>query len=64
MYLDESLRKSLINAAFSVLKPSAKIVHVTYNPKSPLRFWDGIKQRRVGATWFNMPPGFVWQFQQ
>lgn len=64
MYLDECLRKSLINAAFSVLKPQAKIIHVTYNPKSPLNFWDGVKQSRVAATWFNIPPGFVWKYQQ
>lgn len=64
MYLDESLRKSLMNAAFSVMRPNAKIIHVTYNPKSPLRFWNGIRQSRVAATWFNIPPGFVWKFQQ
>lgn len=64
MYLDETLRKSLMKAAFSVLKPKAKIVHVTYNPKSPLTFWSGLKQNRVGATWLNLPPGFVWQFQE
>ncbi|MBX9804762.1 MAG: hypothetical protein K2Y18_03285, partial [Alphaproteobacteria bacterium] len=64
MYLDETLRKSLMKAAFSVLRPNAKIVHVTYNPKSPLTFWSGLKQNRVGATWFNLPPGFVWQFQE
>ena len=64
MYLNEKLRKSLINAAFSILKPEAKVVHVTYNPKSPLTFWSSVKQNRVAATWFNFPPGFVWQFQQ
>lgn len=64
MYLNEKLRKSLMNAAFSILKPEAKVVHVTYNPKSPLTFWSGVKQNRVAATWFNFPPGFVWQFQQ
>ena len=64
MYLEEGLRKSLINAALSVLKPQGKIVHITYNPKSPLSFWGEVSQKRVGATWFNMPPGFVWQFQQ
>ncbi len=63
MYLKEPLRQSLIMAAFSVLRPQAKIVHVTYNPKSPLNFWKNIKQSRVAAAWFNFPPGFVWQFQ-
>ena len=64
MYLNEPLRQSLIKAAFSVLRPQAKIVHVTYNPKSPLNFWKTIKQSRVAAAWFNFPPGFVWQFQE
>jgi len=63
MYLDENVRKSLIGAAFSTLRPGGKIVHVTYNPGSPLRFWSHIRQDRVAATWFNLPPGFVWQFQ-
>jgi len=64
MYLKEPLRKSLIKAAFSVLRPQAKIVHVTYNPKSPLSFWKEVKQSRAAAAWFNLPPGFVWQFQE
>lgn len=64
MYLKEPLRKSLIKAAFSVLRPQAKIVHVTYNPKSPLSFWKEVKQSRAAAAWFNFPPGFVWQFQE
>lgn len=64
MYLTEKVRKSLINSAFSVLRPHAKIVHVTYNPKSPLNFWKGVSQKRVAAAWFNLPPGFVWQFQE
>lgn len=64
MYLKEPLRKSLMKAAFAVLRPHAKIVHVTYNPKSPLNFWKEIKQSRAAAAWFNFPPGFVWQFQE
>lgn len=64
MYLNEPLRQSLIKAAFSVLRPQAKIIHVTYNPKSPLNFWKTIKQNRVAAAWFNLPPGFIWQFQE
>jgi phospholipid N-methyltransferase len=64
MYLQEPLRKSLIKAAFSILRPEAKIIHVTYNPNSPLNFWKEIKQSRVASTWFNFPPGFVWQFQE
>jgi len=64
MYLKESLRKSLVQAAFSILRPQAKIVHVTYSPRSPLSFWKGVKQSRIVAAWFNLPPGFVWRFQE
>ena len=64
MYLQEPLRKSLIKAAFSILRPEAKIIHVTYNPNSPLNFWKEIKQSRAAAAWFKFPPGFVWQFQE
>lgn len=64
MYLTESIRKSIVNAAFRVLRPGAHIIHVTYNPQSPLRFWEEIKESRVAAAWVNLPPGFVWRFQQ
>lgn len=62
MYLSEDIRKSLINSAFSVLAPSANIIHVTYNPSSPLKFWNEVNNKRVASAWFNLPPGFVWQF--
>jgi phosphatidylethanolamine/phosphatidyl-N-methylethanolamine N-methyltransferase len=62
MYLSEQARQSIMTAAFSTLKPGAGIIHVTYNNKSPLSFWKDIHQSRVGAVWFNLPPGFVWRF--
>jgi phosphatidylethanolamine/phosphatidyl-N-methylethanolamine N-methyltransferase len=64
MYLGTDTRKNLINAAFDVLQPNAEIIHVTYNNKSPLKFWDHVEQSRAAATWFNIPPGFVWRFRQ
>jgi phosphatidylethanolamine/phosphatidyl-N-methylethanolamine N-methyltransferase len=64
MYLAENSRKSLINSAFAVLAPSAGIIHVTYNPRSPLRFWNEITAERVASAWLNIPPGFVWLFKQ
>jgi phosphatidylethanolamine/phosphatidyl-N-methylethanolamine N-methyltransferase len=63
MYLKENMRQSIIKAAFAVLKPRSEIIHVTYNNKSPLRFWKGLQQSRAAAAWFNIPPGFVWRFQ-
>lgn len=62
MYLKEKVRMDLMEAAFSILKPQAKVIHVTYNPRSPLSFWKNIHQTRVANAWFNLPPGFVWQF--
>ena len=64
MYLPETLRMSLVKAAFSILENNAGIIHVTYNPRSPLQFWKTLEGQRVASAWFNFPPGFVWQFQR
>lgn len=64
MYLPPMVREQIIKSAFEVLKPSGSILHVTYNPKSPLAFKDDLKQERAGKLWFNFPPGFVWKYQQ
>jgi phosphatidylethanolamine/phosphatidyl-N-methylethanolamine N-methyltransferase len=64
MYLPESVREKIIESSFKVLKPKGPILHVTYNPKSPLAFKQELKQERVGKLWLNFPPGFVWKYQQ
>ncbi len=62
MYLEKNQRLAIINAAFKVLKPGGKIVHVTYSPKSPIEFSTTIDQTRVVSLWMNVPPGFVWTY--
>jgi phosphatidylethanolamine/phosphatidyl-N-methylethanolamine N-methyltransferase len=62
MYLPEDKRLAIIEAAFKILKPGGKIIHITYNPKSPLAFSRAYTQERVVGLWMNMPPGFVWSY--
>ena len=62
MYLSEDIRTAIIEAAFRVLKPGGKLLHVTYNPKSPLAFSRAYNQERVVGLWVNLPPGFVWSY--
>lgn len=62
MYLSEEKRIAITEAAFKILKPGGKIIHVTYSPKSPLAFSRAYTQERVVGLWLNMPPGFVWSY--
>jgi phosphatidylethanolamine/phosphatidyl-N-methylethanolamine N-methyltransferase len=64
MYLPEDKRIEIVESAFRVLEASGDILHVTYNPKSPLAFTDAYHQERVVAKWLNLPPGFVWRFSR
>lgn len=64
MYMDETLRERIIQAALDVLNPvTGSIYHVSYSPVSPIKFMEGeILQKRAVSVWGNMPPGFVWRF--
>jgi phosphatidylethanolamine/phosphatidyl-N-methylethanolamine N-methyltransferase len=64
MYLSPTVRQAIMEAAFRVLKPGGSIIHVTYSPRSPLDFMPNIHQHRQGKLWLNLPPGFVWHYQQ
>jgi phosphatidylethanolamine/phosphatidyl-N-methylethanolamine N-methyltransferase len=64
MYIPPTARQTIIEAAFKVLKPGGSIIHITYNPRSPLDFMRNLNQRRYGQVWLNLPPGFVWRYQQ
>ena len=64
MYIPLFVREQIVKSSFEILKPTGSILHVTYNPKSPLAFKKDIKQERAGKLWFNFPPGFVWKYQQ
>lgn len=64
MYMEESTRERIIQAALDVLNPVTGIIlHVSYSPISPIKFMEGeILQKRVVSLWGNIPPGFVWRF--
>jgi len=62
MCFPEEKRIAIIEAAFRILKPGGQIIHVTYNPKSPLAFSRAYTQKRVMGLWMNVPPGFVWSY--
>ena len=64
MYLEKKQRLAIIDAAFNVLKPGGRIIHVTYSPKSPIEFSTAINQTRTASLWMNIPPGFVWTYTQ
>lgn len=63
MYIPPAVREAIVKSVFKVMKPGGRMVHVTYNPKSPLAFMPQLKQERIGSLWYNLPPGFVWQYQ-
>lgn len=62
MYLPEDIREKIIKSCFDIMSPEGEIIHVTYNPKSPLAFMNTVSQERVGNLWLNIPPGFVWKY--
>lgn len=64
MYMDETKRERIIQAALDILNPvTGSIYHVSYSPISPIKFMEGeILQKRAVSLWGNMPPGFVWRF--
>ena len=64
MYIPPAVRQAIIEAAFQVLKPGGIVIHVTYSPRSPLGFMPNLHQHRRGQVWLNLPPGFVWHYQQ
>lgn len=66
VYFPKAVRQQMIEAAFRVLKPGGRILHITYKPskKSPIHFMDHVQQKRVESLWWNLPPGFVWEFSR
>jgi len=64
--MPRALQKSIVEAAFSVLKPEGCLIQFTYGPKSPLPpdLLDelGLSVRRGGFAWRNVPPASVFVF--
>lgn len=64
--MSRELQKSIIESAFSVLKPDGCFIQFTYGPKAPLPrdLLDelALSARRGGFAWRNMPPASVFVF--
>lgn len=64
MYLEQSTRNRILDGILQCLKPNGKIIHVTYHPLSCFSHRDDLVGRRLKSLFFNIPPGFVWEFKR
>lgn len=64
--MSRSLQRSILEAAFSVLKPNGRLIQFTYGPSSPvprdLLGELGLQVRRGGFAWWNVPPASVYVY--
>lgn len=68
MYLPLASRQEIVENCFSVMGKEGIFLQVTYSAYSPLQTVKKIlglplKTQRLGALWWNCPPGFVWRYQ-
>jgi phosphatidylethanolamine/phosphatidyl-N-methylethanolamine N-methyltransferase len=64
--MSRSLQRSILESAFSVLKPAGRLFQFTYGPSSPvprdLLAEMGLQVRRGGFAWWNVPPASVYVY--
>ncbi|HEY2396137.1 MAG TPA: hypothetical protein VGH81_09205 [Rudaea sp.] len=64
--MSRALQRSILEAAFSVLKPNGRLIQFTYGPSSPvpreLLAELGLQVRRGGFAWWNVPPAAVYVY--
>ena len=64
--MSRALQRSILEAAFSVLKPNGRLIQFTYGPSSPvpreLLADLGLQVRRGGFAWWNVPPAAVYVY--
>lgn len=64
--MSRALQRSILEAAFSVLKPNGRLIQFTYGPSSPvpreLLAELGLQVRRGGFAWWNVPPASVYVY--
>lgn len=62
------LQKSIVGAAFAMLKPGAPFVQITYGPVPPLseriRYEFGLSHVKSRRIWANLPPATTYTFRQ
>ena len=60
-----NLQKKIIDSCFKIMKPDGEIVQYSYHVTSPIpAFKLGLKKERIGITWLNLPPAFLWRYQR
>lgn len=62
MYLPQPTRNQIYTSGRSILKETGRFYHVCYSPVSPFKNENTIQSQRVFSKWMNIPPGFVWSF--
>jgi phospholipid N-methyltransferase len=64
--MSRALQRSILESAFSVLKPAGRLIQFTYGPSSPvprdLLGELGLQVRRGGFAWWNVPPASVYVY--
>jgi len=64
--MSRALQRSILQSAFSVLKPNGRLIQFTYGPSSPvpreLLSEMGLQVRRGGFAWWNVPPAAVYVY--
>ena len=64
--MSRALQRSILESAFSVLKPNGRLIQFTYGPSSPvprdLLAELGLPVRRGGFAWWNVPPASVYVY--
>lgn len=64
--MSRALQRSILESAFSVLKPNGRLIQFTYGPSSPvpreLLADLGLQVRRGGFAWWNVPPASVYVY--
>jgi phosphatidylethanolamine/phosphatidyl-N-methylethanolamine N-methyltransferase len=63
--LPADLQQRFIDAWFDVLSPGGRMLQYTYSLVSPLPEAKlGVKGRRKGLAVLNVPPAWVWSYEQ
>ena len=64
--MSRATQLTILEAAFSVLKPAGRLIQFTYGPSSPvprdLLAELGLQVRRGGFAWWNVPPASVYVY--
>lgn len=58
-YIPQSVRENITEAAFSILHPKGRFLHLTYSLWSPL---EAYKKDLIVSLWANVPPAFIWRY--